>query len=383
MEIEQFSHDKPGDLIPVEGVQGASHAFLPALLPPAWLWPVDMWPLLMEANIELAKLEGIVRHLPNPGLLLRPLENREAQRSSQLEGTYATPQQLLLFELDPILPGSSDDPANAVREVANYSIALRTGLKMIAAGVPFSQWLIRELHRHLLDGVRGSDSNPGTFRSGQVQIGRPPRYVPPPPFYLQERLDNFEEIARHNSRMYSPLVDAFIMHYQFEAIHPFEDGNGRVGRLLLALMITKWCKLSDQWLFMSEYFDKNKDEYLERLLKVSTHNDWSGWIRFCLEGVIQQAIDTEQRCANLVELSTTYSERVRSLGGSWRLQSIVDRLFILPVVQIPLLAADHHVSYPTASADVKKLVAVGILEEIQDAPIKTYYAPEITHITYG
>ena len=383
MDIKQFTEDKPGDLISVEGIHGASYAFLPAPLPPDWPWPVDMWPMLLEASVELAKLDGIGRHLPNPGLLLRPLENREAQRSSQLEGTYATPQQLLLFELDPILPESASDPANAVREVANYSTALRSGLKMIREGIPFSQWLIRELHGHLLNGVRGSDSHPGTFRTKQVQIGRPPRFVPPPPFYLQEQLDNFEEIAREEKRMYGPLVDAFITHYQFEAIHPFEDGNGRIGRLLLSLMITKWCELSDQWLYMSEYFDKNKDEYLERLLKVSTQNDWGGWIRFCLKGVIEQAKDTERRCTSLVELSIAYNERVRALGGSWRLRSIVDRLFILPVVQAPLLAIEHQVSYPTASADIKKLVSAGILEEIPDVTVKTYFAPEVIQITYG
>lgn len=383
MDIGQFAGNKPGDLIPVEGIQGASHAFLPALLPPDWSWPAELWPLLRDARVELAKLDGIGRYLPNPGLLLRPLENREAQRSSQLEGTYATPRQLLLFELDPVFPESAGDPANAVREVANYSTALRVGLKMLREGMPFSQWFIRELHSQLLNGVRGSDSNPGMFRSQQVQIGRPPRFVPPPAFYLQERLDNFEEIARHDERLYDPLVDAFIMHYQFEAIHPFADGNGRVGRLLLALMITRWCELSNQWLYMSEYFDEHKDEYLERLLRVSTQNDWSGWIRFCLTGVIRQAKDTEQRCANLVVLSAAYIERVRVLGGSWRLQSIVDRLFTLPVVQVPLLAAEHDVSYPTASADVRKLVSAGILEEIQGVPIKTYYAPEITNIIYG
>lgn len=383
MDIRQFAENKPGDLIPIDGIQGASHAFLPALLPPDWSWPVELWPLLRDARVELAKLDGIGRYLPNPGLMLRPLESREAQRSSQLEGTYATPQELLLFELDPVFPESAGDPANAVREVANYSKALRGGLNMLREGMPFTQWFVRELHSQLLDGVRGSDSNPGMFRNKQVQIGRPPRFVPPPAFYLPERMDNFEEIARRNERLYDPLVDAFIMHYQFEAIHPFGDGNGRVGRLLLALMITRWCELSDQWLYMSEFFDEHKEEYLERLLKVSTQNDWSGWIRFCLEGVIKQAKGTVERCTSLVELSAAYADRVRLLGGSWRLQAIVNHLFTLPVVQARLLATDHDVSYPTASADIRKLVSVGILEEVPDVPVKTYFAPEITNIIYG
>ena len=171
------------------------------------------------------------------------------------------------------------------------------------------------------------------------------------------------------------------MHYQFEVIHPFEDGNGRVGRLLLALMITRWCGLANQWLYMSAYFDDNKDEYMERLLRVSTHNDWSGWIRFCLIGVVEQAKDTEHRCDRLGQLSAQYKERVKTLAGSWRLQSIVDHLFLVPAVRIPSLVEQHEVSYPTAKADVEKLVSVGILQEIAGASPRTFFAPEILEIT--
>ncbi|RIK33487.1 MAG: Fic family protein [Chloroflexi bacterium] len=382
MNIAQFSADMPGELISVEGIRGASHAFLPHFLPPRWEWSVDLWPLLLDAHKELARLDGIGKHLPDPNLLLRPLQNREAQRSSQLEGTFTNPQQQMLFELEPVASQSEGDSANAYREVANYSKALRMGMQLIRDKVPFSQWLIRELHHTLMDGVRGSDSNPGTFRQCQVQIGRPPRFVPPPPFYLAEELDNFEQIARRPERMVDPLVDAFIMHYQFEAIHPFEDGNGRVGRLLLTLMITSWCDLANQWLYMSAYFDANKDEYMDGLLQVSTRNDWYGWIRFCLLGVVEQAKDAAHRCARLVQLSISFKERVNTLAGSWRLQSIVDQLFLIPVLRIPSLAERHGVSYHTAKADVDKLISVGILQEIPDSSPKTYFSPEILDITY-
>lgn len=382
MDIRQFTDVKPGELIPVQGVPGASHAFLPAHLPPSWEWPVELWPSLLEARVALAGLDGIGKHLPDPNLLLRPLENREAQRSSQLEGTYTTPRQLMLFELDPSVPQSAQDPINSVREVRNYASALRFGLAQIQEGAPLSLYLIRELHRHLLAGVRGSDSHPGSFRRTQIQIGRPPHFVPPPPFYLAEQLDNFEQFARRSEPLFDALVDAFVMHYQFEAIHPFEDGNGRVGRLLLALMITKWCGLTNQWLYMSDYFDAHKEEYLDRLLRVSTHNDWSGWIRFCLAGVPIQAHDTERRCYKLVHLADGFKQRVHDLGGSWRLQSIVDQLFVLPVLQIPSLAARYQVSYPTASSDVQKLKSAGILVIIPEASQKTYFAPDIVSITY-
>lgn len=382
MDLSQFTDASPGELIPVQGIRGGTHAFLPDFLPPQWEWPIELWPTLLNAHRELARLDGIGSHLPDPNLLLRPLQNRESERSSRLEGTFTNPQQQMLFELEPYLPQSMEDPANAYREVANYARALRLGLQMLEDERPFSQWMMRELHRTLLDGVRGSDSHPGTFRQVQVQIGRPPRFIPPPPFYLAERLDNLEQTARHSERMYDPLVDAFVLHYQFEAIHPFEDGNGRVGRLLLALMITKWCGLTNQWLYMSAYFDANKDEYLERLFRVSAHNEWQGWIHFCLSGVTEQAIDTAHRCERLVQLSASYKERVNTLGGSWRLQSIVESLFITPVLQISALASQYSVTYPTARADVDKLLSVGVLQEIPDSSPKAYFAPEILSITY-
>lgn len=382
MNIGQFTSEKPGTLVPIEGVRGASHAFLPDLLPPSWEWPNNLWPLLLDARTELARLDGIGKHLPDPNLLLRPLQNREAQRSNKLEGTFTNPQQQMLFDLEPIAPSTADDAANAYQEVRNYAIALRTGLELVRDDVPFGLWLIRELHRILMTGVRGSDSNPGNFRTCQVQIGRPPRFIPPPPFYLAEELDNYEEYARLSEKHYDPLVEAFLMHYQFEAIHPFEDGNGRVGRLLLALMITQWCGLANQWLYMSAYFDDNKDEYMARLLHVSTQNDWEGWIRFCLLGVVAQANDTQQRCERLIQLSSSYKERVKALAGSWRLQNIADSLFLSPAVRISTLAERHQVTYPTAKADIEKLMSVGILHEFPDSSPKTYFAPEILDITF-
>ena len=147
-------------------------------------------------------------------------------------------------------------------------------------------------------------------------------------------------------------------------------------------MITRWCDLSNQWLYMSEYFEAHKDEYMTRLLRVSTHNDWTNWIRFCLEGVVVQARDTEERCDQLVQLAGSFKERVQTLGGSWRLQSIVDQLFIVPVVQTAALAAHYGVIYHTARADVEKLRSIGILQELPNAPQKTYFAPEIIQITY-
>ena len=176
-----------------------------------------------------------------------------------------------------------------------------------------------------MEGVRGSDHNPGQFRTAQNQIGRPARFVPSPATRLPAQLNDFEKYL-HADRVYDPLVEAFLVHYQFEAIHPFMDGNGRVGRLLLAILIQEWCGLSEQWLYMSPYFDANRDRYIDHLFSVSTHGTWEAWIEFCLRGVAVQAQDTQRRCERLLDLHKDFHERLREVGGSVRLSAIVDDL---------------------------------------------------------
>jgi cell filamentation protein, protein adenylyltransferase len=381
--IEQFGPDKTGQLIPISvAAPGVTHAFIPDPLPPKWEWPVRLWPLLLEARTALATLDGTGRHLPTPDLVLRPLQNREAQRSSSLEGTYTDPAQQVLFQIEPRLPESSDDPANAYREVFNYGTALRLRLES-KESIPVSLRLIRELHRVLMDGVRGADRNPGEFRRMQNQIGRPARFVPPPLNHLPRALDAFEKYL-HGSKKYDPLVEAFLVHYQFEAIHPFIDGNGRVGRLLLAILIAEWCKLSNQWLYMSDFFDSHKDEYIDRLFRISTEGQWEQWIEFCLKGVRVQATDTLRRCEKLVELRSDYHERLRQISaGSVRLAAIVDDLFRTPVALPARVAKKHNVTYPTARADLAKLAGVGILEELNVRTRVSYYSKAIFDITYA
>ncbi len=381
MDVKQFSEIKTGRLVPVTNVRGASHAFVPAPLPPAWEWPQDLWPLLVDARTALAGLNGIGRHLPNPQLLLRPLQNREAIKSSSLEGTYTIPEQQLLFELDPQYPTSEADPINDYREVFNYSTALKLTLED-QDGLPLSLRLICKLHSILMTGVRGSDKEPGKFRRLQVQVGRPARYVPPPPNEVMPCLDKFEKYL-HQETAFDPLVNAFLAHYQFEAIHPFRDGNGRIGRLLLSLTIAEWCKLSNQWLYMSAYFDKNKDEYINLLFHISTEGAWGKWIEFCLIGVIEQAKDTEKRCERLLALSENFKQRISHVKGSYRLNMILDDLLIAPVVTISKLATKFNVGYHTARTDVEKLKEVKILYPLKGMKQKTYYSPEIIDITYS
>jgi len=368
-----------GKLVPISnGPPDVNFAFLPDPLPPKWSWPDRLWKLLVEARSCLASLDGTGKHLPNPEILLLPLQGREAQLSSQLEGTITDPHQQALFEADPRYPVSDADPNNAFREVFNYRRALRLRLDGVN-DLPLSLRLIRELHSVLMDGVRGSNKQPGEFRTIQNQIGRPARFVPPPPQNLNEILGAFEKYL-HSDGDFDPLVKAFLVHYQFETIHPFCDGNGRVGRLLLSFTIAEWCKLSSQWLYMSAFFEKNKRDYMDLLLGVSTHAAWDLWVQFCLEGVISQAKDAEKRCDNLLKVHRDFHERLK--GGSVRLARLVDSLFESPVISVKSYAKNFNVSYPTARSDFKRLHSLGIVEPLEKMSFITYYCPAIYRITF-
>lgn len=364
----------------ISGVRGVSRAFVPDRLPPDWSFPSGLWPLLTEARVALADLNGVGKYLPNPQLLLRPLQNREAQKSSSLEGTYTEPEEQMLFELDPELPSDAADPRNARREVSNYARALR--LRAKRDDLPLSLRLIRRLHEELMTGVRGSDRAPGEFRRLQNQIGRPPRFVPPPANEVSELLDDFERYLHEDDEL-DPLVRAFVVHYQFEAIHPFMDGNGRVGRLLLAITIEEWCDLSAPWLYLSDFFDRDKDDYIDRMLAVSTEGDWEAWIEFCLRGVVVQAKDTAARCGALIELNRDFHGRVTRMGASSRLTTLVDDLFLNPLVRVTDARDRLDVTYPTARSDLKKLERAGIVRLLEGTAQLTYFSPPILNAIYG
>jgi len=381
METKDFSPNATGRLVPVlNGRPDSLIAFVPNPLPPDWEWSGSLWPLLVEARRALASLDGTGKHLPTPEILLQPLQSREAQLSSQLEGTFTEPEKQVLFEADPRYPTSKNDPANAYREVFNYRRALRLR-RQGEINLPLSLRLILELHAVLMDGVRGSDQRPGEFRTIQNQIGHPARFVPPPPQDLAECLDSFEKYMHTQDISLDPLVRAFLAHYQFETIHPFRDGNGRVGRLLLSMTVKEWCDLSDQWLYMSAFFERNRRQYMDLMFSVSTHGTWEEWIRFCLEGVIVQAEDAERRCDKLLTLHKDFHSRLK--GGSVRLSQLVDKLFSSPVITVNQYKHQLGVTYPTARADLKKLEAAGIVQQLKDFGQITYICDDIYRVTYG
>lgn len=380
LDTSPSSEHSPGRIVSVSGVRDIAHAFVPDPLPPRWEWPEALWSRLLAAHKALHTLDGAGRHLQNPELVLRPLQNREAQKSSSLEGTYTDPQEQLLFALDPREGRSTEDPVNSRREVFNYMRAL--GLRRERNELPLSLRLIREFHRVLMTGVRGSNRDPGRFRRLQNQIGRPARFVPPPVQELAPLLGNFEQYLHESSEL-DPLVKAFVAHYQFETIHPFMDGNGRVGRLLLAVSIAEWCGLSNQWLYMSDYFDRNKDEYIGRMFGVSSRGEWQEWIAFCLRGVVEQAEDTLRRYEALISLHRGFHEKVHAFGGSVRHSQIVDELFLSPVIRVTKARDLTGVTYPTARGDLKALEALGIVEEIPGLRPITYGSQPIIEVVYA
>ncbi len=381
MDKSVFTPESPGRLVPIDVNEEADWSFVPNSLPTEFELESESWPLLLKAKEELARLDGVGRYLPNQDLLLRPLQQREALTSSSLEGTYASPEQLLLYGMDPREPSSEKDPVNAWREVFNYGRALTLGQQHIDEGYPLSLVLVRQLHQSLLGGVRGADRTPGEFRKVQVHIGSTRRFIPPPPLEVPRCLDEFQEHLTSESNI-DPLVRCFMLHYQFEAIHPFNDGNGRVGRLLLSLMIYKWCGLHSPWLYLSPFFERYKDEYIDNLFNVSAKCRWTNWINFCLRATISQSLDSIRRIDRLVLLRQDYHDRTATLSSAVRLHPIIESLFAQPLVVVSQLARSYDVSYPTANSDVTRLVRLGILQVLPNAYPKTFYAPEVMRIAY-
>jgi len=379
MDESRFTSRKSGQLVPIKIQQVSESAFIPDPLPPKWEFPNSLWPKLANAKEALGRLDGIGRTLANPHLLLSPLRRLEAITSSRLEGTYATAQQLFLFELDPKEPKSKTDQVNAWKEVSNYNYALSHGDRLLK-NMPFCLRLAKELHSTLLSGVRGRRSNPGEFRQHQVAIGSDRRLIPPPITHLADCLDRFERYMNSDDTRFDPLVKAFLVHYQFEAIHPFGDGNGRIGRVLLSLMIAKWCKHEMPLLYMSAFFERYKDEYIDNLFRISTEGAWEKWIDFCLTGTIRQAKDAISRCDRLNSLKETMPKRLQA--GSPRTHQIIQDLFDSPYLRVRDICKRFNIVYQTARSDLDKLVEAGILRELEDLRPRTYYSPEILSIAY-
>jgi Fic family protein len=316
---------------------------------------------LAEASQAIGLLQGLVQSLPSPQILVRPFVRREAELSSRIEGTYANQEELVLFELDHQTAEGKPD----VREVWNYVSAFEYGLKRLKE-LPVCLRLIRELHQKLMHGVRGSDRRPGEFRNIQNYIGRAgepitkARYVPPPPEELAACLDAFER-ALHADPKQPFLVRLALIHYQFEAIHPFEDGNGRIGRLLLPLLLIEHGVISHPLLQLSAYFEQHRKEYYDHLLRISQTGDWQPWIRYFLAAVREESEQAVRRTQAILDLRNRYRDKMEAAGASVQALRVIDDLFVTPAVTISGVAKRLKASYPTAELLVRKLVKAGIL----------------------
>lgn len=339
-------------------------SFVPATLPPTIKASWELSRETSEADRRLSELAGTARTLPNPHLLIGPFSRREAVLSSKIEGTVASLSDLMSYEA----LGNNANDRSDVREVANYVKALEYGLKRVSE-LPVSLRLMRELHARLMDGVRGGELTPGEFRTRQNWIGDPgckivdATYVPPPVVEMMAALDDFERYIHTLSEL-PPLVRMAILHYQFEAIHPFVDGNGRIGRLLITLMLVTEGLLPQPLLYLSAFFDRHRGDYYRLLLEVSQNGNWSEWIIFFLRGVAEQAEDAIVRANKLQKLSTEYREQLQTVRASTALLKLTDYLFNHPVITVPLAQSILKHSQPSAQHNIDRLVQEGILQEI-------------------
>jgi Fic family protein len=297
--------------------------------------------------------------------LIGPFSRREAVLSSKIEGTVASLSDLMSYEA---LGNSGVHNRSDVHEVANYVKALEYGLKRVAE-LPVSLRLMRELHERLMTGARGGELTPGEFRARQNWIGDPgckitdATYVPPPVVEMTTALGELEKYI-HAASDLPPLVRMAILHYQFEAIHPFVDGNGRIGRLLITLMLVTEGLLPQPLLYLSAFFERHRSEYYRLLLEVSQEGRWTDWIIFFLRGVAEQAEDAVVRANKLQKLSSEYREQLLSVRASTALLKLTDHLFNRPVMTVQSAQTILNHSQPSAQHNIDRLVKEGILQEI-------------------
>lgn len=343
------------------------HAFVPNPLPPAPALEINeaRQRLLERATLAVGRLDSVSTLLPDPQLFLYAYVRREAVLSSQIEGTQSSLSDLLLFELGEA-PGV---PFDDVVEVSNYIAALEHGMARLRADFPLCNRLLREMHVHLMARGRGNDKAPGEFRRSQNWISgtRPgnARFVPPPPLEVEPCMAALEQFIHQPAEATPVLIKAALAHVQFETIHPFLDGNGRLGRLLIALLLHQGGLLAQPLLYLSLYFKQHRPMYYELLDRVRTEGDWEAWVDFFLEGVAQTAQDAVQTAQRLVALFQQDSERIQASGrGAANAQRVLNALRSHPVATLKLLSAETGISFPTVGKVMQTLTQLGIAREL-------------------
>ncbi|MFH1686259.1 MAG: Fic/DOC family N-terminal domain-containing protein [bacterium] len=362
MNIADFGEGHPGRLVKIPD---GGYAFVPDDLPPAVVLQPDISLMNLNGHAERAvgKLNGIGGKLRNPHLVIGPLRRREAIRSCKLEGTYTTATEIILHEAHSSDKVKSED----VQEVLNYIQALQYGLDR-SNTLPVSNRLIRECHKFLLAGVRGQNEDPGHFRRTQNFIGpdrriENARFVPPPVPDMIQSMDNLESFL-HEPELLPPLIKLALIHYQFEAIHPFRDGNGRLGRLLIALLLCGWKLLDLPLLYLSGFLESHGAQYKDLLLAVSQSGLWLDWIKFFLRAVIAQANDGVTRSNMLLSLEEEYRSKLLAIRSSGTPLMLLERLFESPWISLETARAALQVTPRAAQTNINKLIDADILHEV-------------------
>ncbi len=341
-------------------------AFIPSVLPPnPPLELAGLYQHLDRANQALGRLDGLTTLLPDTKFFLYLYVRKEALLSSQIEGTQSSFSDLLLFEND----AEPSVPIDDVEEVSNYVAAMQHGLRRIAGGFPLSLRLIREIHAILLRGGRGANRTPGEFRRSQNWVGgtRPGNaaFVPPPPERLIECLDNLERFLHDEKHKLPILVEAGLIHVQFETIHPFLDGNGRLGRLLITLLLCSKGALREPLLYLSLYFKRNRDRYYDLLQRVRTHGTWEEWLVFFLEGTEMTARSAAEAAKQILTLFAMDRNRIQKIGraaaSALRVHEYMQKK---PLVAIGTVAEELKLSIPTVTVALDHLVRLGIAKEV-------------------
>ncbi len=357
---------------------GGYLTYVPPKLPPNILWSDSLVRKIGQAERALGQLAGLGRTLPNPHLLIRPFLQREAVLSSQIEGTQASLSDVLLFDAG---RGIEQEPPD-VMEVRNYIRALEHGLERIKT-LPMSRRLWCELHERLMQNVRGENRMPGEFRRSQVWIGpqgtsaQESRFVPPPPGPELERCLNELEMFIQSPSDLSSVVRLAMVHYQFETIHPFLDGNGRIGRLLITLMLCQDNILPQPLLYLSAFFERNRQRYYELLLTVSQQEAWEAWLSFFCQGVAEEATDAVNRARGLLDLQAKYVKQQKSLVTI----NLVDLLFERVAVNTRYVVKALKLTPSVAQRHINLLVDQAVLREITgNKRNRVYVATEILEL---
>lgn len=346
-------------------VAGGGRAFVPAPLPPDLAWSPALVAAASEASLLLGRLSGQGVGLLNPHLLIRPFVRREAVLSSRIEGTQATLGELLADEAGAAVARAPED----LKEVHNYVVALEEGVARLDK-LPLSLRLVRELHHTLMKGVRGDSAAPGQFRRIQNWIGprgatvATARYVPPPPNQVPALLDAWEKFMQE--RNHPALTQAALLHYQFEAIHPFIDGNGRVGRLLITLFLIERGLLPSPLLYLSAFFEANRRDYYELLTNVSTRGEWEPWMLYFLHGVAHQAKDALGRVERINALREKWRKRLAS-RQTRTVMALIDRVTANPFVTVNGVAGELKIAFTTAQRAIDALTEHKILRQTDDS----------------